>query len=49
MKASNFIKKEISAQVFSCESCEIFKNNYFAEHIRATASMDQWSVGACLK
>ena len=25
----NFIKKEISAQVFSCEFCNIFKNSFF--------------------
>ena len=25
----NFIKKETLAQVFSCEFCQIFKNNYF--------------------
>ena len=25
----NFIKKEILAQVFSCESSEIFKNTFF--------------------
>ena len=27
------------AQEFSCEFCEIFKNNFFTEHLRATASM----------
>ena len=25
-------------QVFSCETCEIFKNTFFAEHLRMTAS-----------
>ena len=25
------------AQVFSCEFCEIFKNTFFTEHLRATA------------
>ena len=29
----NFIKKEILAQVFSCEFCEIFKSTFFTEHI----------------
>ena len=24
--------------MFSCEYCEIFKNNYFGEHLRTTAS-----------
>ena len=26
-------------QVFSCEICEIFKNTYFEEHMRTTASV----------
>ena len=34
----NFIKKETLAQVFSCEFCEIFKNIFFTEPLRATAS-----------
>ena len=34
----NFIKKEALAQVFSCEFCEIFKNTFFTEHLRVTAS-----------
>ena len=34
----NFIKKEALAQVFSCEFCEIFKNTFFTEHLRTTAS-----------
>ena len=25
-------------QVLSCEICEIFRNNYFEEHLRTTAS-----------
>ena len=36
--ACNFIKKETLVQVFSCEFCEIFKNTYFEEHLRTTAS-----------
>ena len=36
--AYNFIKKEILAQMFSCEFCEISKNNFFTEHLWATAS-----------
>ena len=31
------IKKETLAQVFLCEFCQIFKNNFFTEH-RVTAS-----------
>ena len=26
------------AQVFSCETCEIVKKNYFEEHLQTTAS-----------
>ena len=37
LKACNFIKKT-PTQVFSCEIREIFKNNYFEEHLRTTAS-----------
>ena len=33
-KACDFIKKEILAQVFSCEFCKIFKNTFFIEHFR---------------
>ena len=35
----NFIKKETLTQVFSCEFSEIFKNNFFAEQLRATDSV----------
>ena len=31
---------ETLAQVFSCKFCEISKNNFFTEHHRATASVD---------
>ena len=37
-QAYNFIKKETLALVFSSEFCEIFKNNFFTEHLRTTAS-----------
>ena len=37
-EACNFIKKETLAQVFSCEFCEIYKNTFFTEHLRAIAS-----------
>ena len=36
--ACNFIKKETLAQVFSCEFCEISKNNFFIEHLWTAAS-----------
>ena len=34
-----FIKKETLAQLFSCELCEFFKNTYFEEYLRTTASV----------
>ena len=33
------IKKETLVRVFSCEVCEIFKNTFFAEDLRTTASV----------
>ena len=36
--ACNFIKKEILAQVFSYEFCEISKNTFLTEHLWMTAS-----------
>ena len=38
-EASNFIKKETLAHVFSCEFCEISKNTSFTEHLWATVSI----------
>ena len=35
-EACNFIEKESLAQLFPCEFCEISKNTFFAEHLRAT-------------
>ena len=35
-EACNFIKKETMAQVLSCEFCEISKNTFSTEHLRAT-------------
>ena len=37
-QACNFGKKETLAQVFPCEFCEIFKNTFYTEHLRTTAS-----------
>ena len=34
----NFTKKEALTQFFSCEFREIFKNTFFTEHLRTTAS-----------
>ena len=38
-EVKSFIKKETLAQVFSYEFCEISKNTFFTEHLRATASV----------
>ena len=38
LKTATLIKKETLAQVFSCEFSEIFKNVFFTEHLRTTAS-----------
>ena len=35
--ACNFTKKETIAQVFFCDFCEIFKNTFFTDHLRANA------------
>ena len=33
-----YLKKETQTQVFSCEFYEIFKDTFFTEHLRVTAS-----------
>ena len=40
LQASNVIKEDILAQVFSCEFCEVLKNIFLTEHLWATASVD---------
>ena len=37
-ESCNFIKKEVLAQVFSCEFCEISENTFITEYLQATAS-----------
>ena len=37
--ACNFIKKETVAQVFPCQFCEFFRNNFLTEHLRVTSSL----------
>ena len=37
--ACNYIKKETPAQMFSCQLCEIIKNIFFTEHLRATGGV----------
>ena len=41
--ATLLTKKLWLAQVFSCEFCEVFKNTFFTEHLRTTASI-LWTV-----
>ena len=36
-KSLHLVKKETLAQVFSCEFCEISKNNFFTEYLWAPA------------
>ena len=38
-EACNFVKKETQEQAFFCEFCEIFKNPFFIERLRRTASL----------
>ena len=38
IKTSDFTKKEIPTQVFSCEFCEIVKNTFFTKYLLVTAS-----------
>ena len=40
----NFTKFTENHQVFPCEFCEIFKNTFFAEHFRTTASIIAVSI-----
>ena len=41
---SNYIKKETLAQVFSCEFCGLSKNTFFAEQLKATASVYEYLI-----
>ena len=43
-KACNFIKKETLAQVFSCEFCEISKNNFLHRTPLVAASAIGYSI-----
>ena len=38
LKASNFIKKETSTQIFFCKISEIFKNTYIQKYLLRTVS-----------
>ena len=38
LRSATFLKKQTPTQVFFCEVCETFKNIFFTEHLRATAS-----------
>ena len=36
--------KETPAELFSCEFCDIFKNVFFTEHLRATNSVKSHTI-----
>ena len=42
-EAWNIIKKETLAEVFSCESCEIFQNTFSTKYLRTTGSVEVFS------
>ena len=42
----NFFKRKTLAQVFFCGFCEISKNNFFTEHLRATAKLYSYTQTA---
>ena len=46
-EACNFVIKETLTQAFSCELCEISKNNFFTEHLWTTAS-ESYGIGSIL-
>ena len=35
----SLFNKETTTRAFSCEYCKIFKNTYFKEHLRVSASV----------
>ena len=39
LQSGTLIKSETLAQVFFCEFCEIYKNKFFIEQLRVTASI----------
>ena len=48
LQACNYIKKEIVAQVFSCEFCKISKNSFFTERLVAAAPKNSAASKALL-
>ena len=49
-EAYNSFKKRFWQKVFSCKFCEIFKNTFFTEHFRTSASawIDLWPAAKIL-
>ena len=48
LQACKFIKKRLRDRcLFSCESCENFKNTYFGEHLRTAAFAYQILTTLC--
>ena len=48
---SQLYLKETPTKVFSCDYCEVFKSNYFEEHLRTAASekiQTRFSSSACI-
>ena len=40
LQAYSFIKKRLQHRRFPAKSMKVFKNTYFEEHLRTTASVD---------
>ena len=43
LRPAILLKKKSLVHVFSCEFCEISKNNFFIKHLRVTASVQRTS------
>ena len=49
-EACNFIKKEALAQLFSCELCKAFTNNFFYRtHLVAASVLPKYTIPPLLK
>ena len=47
LRPVTLLKKEITAQLHSCEVCYIFQNRFFVEILRVTASQTNLSFPLC--
>ena len=41
-RPATLLKRHFSSQVFSCETCKIFNNTYFEEHLLTAASENRY-------